>query len=111
MPRGAPLAYPFSETLLLVQPALSLVISGHNAFYFATYRTRQGKRRLGAIVLTLINLAIGAESLAFGLLPWATLSPDTSGLTLGSRLVAASLSLAVALTIAALIFRQRIRRR
>ncbi len=110
MPRGATLTHPFSETLLLVQRALTLVLSGHNAFYFATYRSRQGKRRLGAIVLTLINLAIGAESLAFGILPWSITRAGT-GLTLGSRLLAASLSLAVALTIAILILRQRIRRR
>ncbi|MEK7777837.1 MAG: hypothetical protein AAB303_04355 [Chloroflexota bacterium] len=109
MPRGATLTYPFSETLLLIQRALTVVLSGHNAFYFATYRSHHGKRRLGAIVLTFINLAIGAESLAFGLLPWTARSGNTA-LTLGSRLVAASLSLAVALTIAALIFRQRIRR-
>ncbi len=110
MPRGATLTHPFSETLLLVQRALTLVISGHNAFYFATYRTRHGKRRLGAIVLTLINIAIGAESLAFGLLPWTNFI-DNTALTIANRLVAASLSLAVAMTIAALIFRHRIRRR
>ena len=109
MPRGATLTHPFSESLLLVQRALTLILSGHNAFYFATYRSRQGKRRFGAIVLMFISLALGAESLAFGLLPWTALSASTA-LALGTRLVAASLSLAVALAVALLIVRQRIRR-
>lgn len=98
------------EMVLLVQRSLTVVLSAYNAFYFATYRSHQGRRRLGAIVLTLINLAIGAESLAFGLLPRAVANSGT-GLTQGSQFIAASLSLAVVVTIAILILRQRIRRR
>ena len=109
MTRGATLPQPL-EMALLVQRGLTVVLSGYNAFYFATYRSRRGRRRLGAIVLTLINLAIGAESLAFGLLP-ITLARNGTGFTVGSQFIAASLSLAVALIIAALILRQQIRRR
>jgi len=109
MPRGAVLTHPL-EMMLLVQRSLTVVLSGYNAFYFATYRSRQGRRRLGAIVLTLINLAIGAESLAFGLLP-ITLARNGTGFTVGSQFIAASLSLAVVLIMAALILRQQIRRR
>ncbi|MBI4201092.1 MAG: hypothetical protein HY531_02235 [Chloroflexi bacterium] len=109
MTRGATLTHPL-EMALLVQRGLTVAISGHNAFYFARYRSRQGRRRLGAVVLALINLAIAGESVAFGLLPWALNGGDT-GLTLGSQLVAASLSMVVALTIGALILRQRTRKR
>ncbi len=109
MSRGATLPQPL-ETVLLVQRSLTVALSGYNAFYFATYRTPRGRRRLGAIVLTLINLAIGAESLAFGLLP-ITIVKSLTGFTLGSQVVAASLSLAVALIIATLILRQCIGRR
>jgi len=96
--------------VLLVQRGLTVALSGHNAFYFATYRPRRGRRRLGAVVLALINLAIGGESLAFGLLLRAVADGGT-GLTVGSQLIAASLSLAVVLVMAALILRQRIRTR
>lgn len=109
MTRGAILIHPSLELLLLVPRALTIVLSAHNALYFARYRSGQGKRRLGAVILVLINLAIGAESLAFGLLPW-NVSRSTS-LTLGTHLVAASLSLVVALAMAILILRQRRRRR
>lgn len=107
MSRGVALAHPL-EMALLVQRILTVVISGYNAFYFATYRSRHGRRRLGAVVLIFINLAIGAESLAFGLLP-RTLAGN--GFTVGSQLIAASLSLSVAMAIAVLILRQQVRRR
>ena len=109
MPRGATLTHPL-EMALLMQRSLTVALSGYNAFYFATYRLRRGRRRMGAIVLTLINLAIGVESLAFGILP-RTLIRNGTGFTVGSQLIAASLSLTVVLVMAALILRQRIRRR
>ena len=107
MPRGAILTHSI-DLMLLVQRSLTIALSGYNAFYFATYRTPRGGRRLGAVVLTLINLAVGAESLAFLLLRVA----DNYGiLTVGGQIAAASLSLATVLVMAALIARQRIRRR
>ena len=109
MARGANLNHSL-ETVLLVQRGLTVILSGHNAFYFASYLTRRGRRRLGATVLAFINLALGVESLAFGVLPMVLLNTGT-GFALSSQLVAASLSLAVALVMAALILRQRIRRR
>ena len=108
MSRGATLTHPL-EMVLLVQRSLTVVLSGYNAFYFATYPSHRGRRRLGAIVLVFINLAIAAESLAFGLLP-RTLASSSTGFTIGSQFVAASLSLAVALAMATLILRRRIRR-
>ena len=109
MSRGATLNH-LLEMVLLVQRGLTVALSSYNAFYFATYPSRQGRGRLGAIVLTLINLAIGGESLAFGLLPMAVANRGV-GITTGSQLIAASLSLAVVLVMAVLILRQRIRRR
>lgn len=98
------------DLVLLMQRAVTVFVSGFNAFYFYRYRSPRGGRRFGAIVLTLINLAIAAESVAFGLLPAVAIG-DIAWLTAGSRIVASSLSLFVALTIAALIIRQQIRRR
>ena len=64
---------------------------------------------MGAVVLTLINLAVGAESLAFVLL---RVAGNYNGiLNMGGQLAAASLSLAAVLVMAALILRQRFRRR
>ena len=109
MSRGATVTHSSLETLLLLQRAATVVLSGHNALYFAMYRSRHGRRRLGAFVLMFINLAIGAESLAFGVLPWT--ASGSTGLVLGSRLIATTLSLAVAVAMAVLIFRQHIRRK
>ena len=109
MSRGAALIHPV-EFVLLLQRGLTVVLSCYNAFYFGTYRSPRGKRRLGAAVLTLINLAIVAESLAFGLLP-RTLVNSSIGFTRGSQLIAATLLLAVALAMAILILGQRMRRR
>ena len=109
MTRGATLTYPSLETLLLLQRAITVVLSGHNALYFINYRSRQGRRRLGVVVLTFVNLSIGAESLVFGVLPMP--ANGSTWLTLGSRLIAASLSMTVALVIAILVFRQRIHQR
>ena len=107
MPRGAVLTHSI-DLMLLVQRSLTIALSGYNAFYFATYRTPRRGRRLGAVVLTLINLAVGAESLAFLLLRVA----DNYGiLTVSGQVTAATLSLATVLVMAALIMRQRIRRR
>ena len=109
MPRGALLSHPMDLVLLLLR-AVTVFVSGFNALYFYRYRSPRGGRRLGAMVLALINLAIAAESLAFGLLP-AIAFGDLAWLTEGSQIVASSLSLFVALTIAALIIRQQIKRR
>ena len=58
------------EAALLVQRSLTVAISAYNALYFATYRLRNGRYRLGALVLAFINVAIAGESVAFWLLPW-----------------------------------------
>lgn len=109
MPRGATLNQPLVETVLLTQRILTIALSGHNALYFATYRSSSGRRRLGAVVLAAINLAIGAESVAFGVLVH-TIGRSDGRLAVGSQLIAASLSLAVAAIVALLILRQRTRK-
>ena len=97
------------EAALLVQRSLTVAVSAYNALYFATYRLRNGRYRLGAAVLALINLAIAGESAAFWLLPW--LMAESSGqVTAAGQLVAASLSLAVSMAMAALILRQKMRK-
>ncbi len=98
------------DLVLLMQRAVTVFVSGFNTLYFFRYRSPRGGRRFGAIVLTLINLTIAVESLAFGLLPAIALG-DFAWLTAGSQIVASSLSLFVVLTIAALIIRQRLKRR
>ena len=107
MSRGVALSYPL-ETVLLAQRGLTVALSGYNALYFATYRSHRGRRRLGAVVLTLINLAIGAESLAFALPK--LLGKYSLWLPVGSHIAAASLSLAAALVMAALIIRNQLRK-
>jgi hypothetical protein len=109
MPRGATLSYPL-DLVLLLQRAATVFVSGFNALYFFRYRSPSGGRRLGAVVLTFVNLAIAAESMAFGLMP-AIAFRDLAWLTAGSQIVASSLSLFVVLVIAALIIRQQLRRR
>ncbi len=109
MNRGATLTVPF-ESMLLLQRSLTVAFSAYNAFYFATYPLRSGRHHLGAVVLAFINLAIAGESVAFGLLP-RMLAQTAWDLTTPGQLVAASLSLAVSLTMTALILRQRAKRR
>ena len=103
MRRGALVIDP-PEATLLVQRGLTVAASGYNAFYFATYRLRNGRHRLGAVVLALINLALVGESVAFGLLP--RMLAD-----MGRELTTAGQLLAVSLTMATLILRQKMKRR
>ena len=107
MDRGAVVTDP-TEATLLVQRALTVAISSYNAIFFMRYRLRTGRRRLGAVVLAFISLAIAGESVAFGLLPELLAG---AGLTSAAQYVSASLSLGVSMTIAALILRQKMRKR
>ena len=108
MTRGAALSHPL-EAVLLAQRAVTVALSGYNALYFASYRSPRGGRRFGAAVLALINVAIGAESLAFGLssIAWGLGAAASAGI----QAVAASLSLAAALVMTALIVLRHIRKR
>ncbi len=109
MNRGALVTDPMDAALLL-QRSLTVALNIYNAFYFATYPLRYGQYRLGSMGLASINLAIAGESMAFGLLP--RLLEDTAwDVTAPGQLVAASFSLAVSLTMTALILRQKNRRR
>ncbi len=73
--------------------SLTAVLSGYNALYFATYLpVHRSGRRLGPRVLMLVNVAIGIESLAFGLMP--RFASKATGLATISQGLAAALSLA-----------------
>ncbi|MBI4202069.1 MAG: hypothetical protein HY532_02990 [Chloroflexi bacterium] len=96
------------ETALLFQRALTVALGGCNACFFLAYARRHPRRRLGAGALALVNLALLSESVAFGLLPGLA---ETHSFVAAAHLAAASLSLAAAASMAALVLRHRLRRR
>ena len=57
------------ELVLLVQRGVTVVCSGFNVVYFAGYPARRWRRRISAWALSLLNLAILAQTLYLGLLP------------------------------------------
>jgi hypothetical protein len=97
------------ELILLMQRGVTILLSGCNACFFLAYAQRHVRRRLGARTLALFNVALGGESLTFGLVPRLLDAPAL--LTTVGQFIASSLSLAVALVIAALVLRHRLRRR
>ncbi len=105
MPRGASMSH--LQQALLLQRVLTIALSGYNACFFLDYARRSVRRRLGAGVLACVNLALGGESLAFGLLP--SLVDIQAALAVAAQIVVASLSLAVTLVMAVLALRHRLR--
>ena len=105
MARGVVLNSPV-ELFLLLQRGFTIALSAYNAFYFWRYLSSQRKRRVGLLTLVLINLAIGLESLAF---VFSTLLDSHFRISAGVQVVAASLSLAVAATLTALVLRRRLK--
>ncbi|GEM_PF-3960992 len=93
--------------VLLFQQAVTIALSGYNACFFFTHARRNPRRRLGATVLGFVNVALAGESLAFGLLPHLLFARHA--VVVGQAIVT-SLSLAVALVMAALALRHRLRR-
>ena len=57
----------FFEIMLIGQYLLTALSSGFNAAYFWRYRSPQRGRRVGAVVLFWLSLALVLESLYFGL--------------------------------------------
>ncbi|MBI4338786.1 MAG: hypothetical protein HY680_02395 [Chloroflexi bacterium] len=99
------MSYPW-ESALLLERGLTVALAGYNACYFGGHLARRPRRRLGGCLLALINMALGGESLAFGLLP--RLLPMGTALGTAGEAAASSLSLAVALAMAVLILRHRL---
>jgi len=97
----------FIGKILIAQYALTALSSGFNAGYFWAYRSPYRKRRLGAVVLAVLSLALLVESVYFGLFAlsqgrwWAGffLAP-------GNWLAAKSLLCLGSLAISALILRR-----
>lgn len=57
------------ELALVVQYGATTLASGFNAFHFLAYPWHHRRRRWGAFILVLVNLAFLAQSLYLGILP------------------------------------------
>lgn len=55
------------HNLVLAQYIVTALSSGFNACYFFGYRSSTRRRRIGAVVLALVSLAIFIESFYFGI--------------------------------------------
>ncbi len=53
------------DQIILTQHIVTALSSGFNAVYFSTYRAPLRRRRIGALALALLSLAILIESLYF----------------------------------------------
>lgn len=103
--RGVVLNSPV-ELFLFFQRGFTIALSGYNALYFWRYFSSQRKRRVGLLTLVLINLAIGLESMAF---VFSTLLGSNFSISAAVQIAAASLSLAVAAILTALVLRRRLK--
>jgi len=67
----------FCDALVTAQYVITALSSGLNTCYFMSYRSPRKRRRVGAVTLTVVSLAMFVESLYFGLYafsrkqPWA----------------------------------------
>ena len=84
--------------LTMAQYVVTAVSSAFNACYFLGYRSSMRRRRIGAIVLALVSLAIFIESFYFG---FSALFQEQqeSVLWLGTRLLICISSLAISVLI------------
>ena len=99
------------EAAALVEHALTVVSSGFNALYFATYRSSIRRRRWAAAALALVNGALLVQALYLGILPlWLR---DSLPVLLSPRpmLLTGVLPLVASLFISVLIVRQWLSRR
>ena len=101
------------HNLVFAQYFATAISSAFNACYFFGYRSSKARRRIGAIVLALVSLAIFIESLYFGTFSlyqgheWATSFFLNPSYWLGARLLLCLGSL----LISALILRQLVSNR
>ena len=104
--------YPTLEALAVLERGITAICSVFNALYFAGYRSGLRRRRVGALVLLVVNLAFLVQSLYFGLLPYFTrLDLVTLIANPGLRLAAGLLPLVASFLITLLILRQLLARR
>lgn len=90
------------DTMVLAQYGATAISAAFNTWYFAAYRTQEGRRRVGAAVMAVVSLALVVESLVSGWL----LYPRAGGGGL-LWLISGTLALAGSLLITALILRRR----
>ncbi|MBI4297988.1 MAG: hypothetical protein HY676_05595 [Chloroflexi bacterium] len=79
------------DTLVLAQYGATALSAAFNTWYFATYRTREGRRRVGAAVMAVVSLALAVESVAVGWLLYPRASDGFLWLTSGTLALAGSL--------------------
>ena len=92
-------------SLAAVPGALIVVSGGFNAIFFANYSATQARRRVGALVLALVNLSFLLQGLYWLALPLRSGYDQT--LVNGNALIVELITLASSLAITALILRQR----
>ena len=92
-------------SLAAVPGALIVVSGGFNAIFFANYSATQARRRVGALVLALVNLSFLLQGLYWLALPLRSGYHQTS--ENGNALIVELITLASSLAITALILRQR----
>ena len=92
-------------SLAAVPGALIVVSGGFNAIFFANYSATQAHRKLGALVLALVNLSFLLQGLYWLALPLRSGYHQTS--ENGNALIVELITLASSLAITALILRQR----
>ncbi|MBI2856278.1 MAG: hypothetical protein HYX93_05465 [Chloroflexi bacterium] len=97
-----------TQTLVIIQGALTAIAGGFNALYFAGYSAAQPARKIAALVLSLVNLSFSLQGLYWMLLPLLPLRGGSSRLLeAGPLLIVGLLPLTSSLAITALILRQR----
>ena len=92
-------------SLAAVPGALIVVSGGFNAIFFANYSATQARRRVGALVLALVNLSFLLQGLYW--LALSLRSGHDQTLVNGNALIVELITLASSLAITALILRQR----
>ncbi len=92
------------ETLSLAERAFTIISSAFNVAFFVSYRAGARRRRIGALVLTLVNMALLVESLYF-------VVPHLPGLDVRLQLATGVVPMIASLFITLLVLRQIINRR
>ena len=92
------------QSLTAILGALIIVSGGFNTAFFARYSATQARRRVGTLVLSLVNLSFTLQGLYW-------LAPMPSGylrtIENGNALIVETITLASSLAITALILRQK----
>lgn len=94
-----------SLSLAAVPGALIVVSGGFNAIFFANYSATQARRRVGALVLALVNLSFLLQGLYWAAMPLRSGYRQAS--ENGNALVVELITLASSLAMTTLILRHR----